>query len=162
MSKKLDTWKDNRCNVYVRRENGTIEVKLSFEDDPGLTEQSHAKDCDLHYIIEQYVRSELPIALQEGEFRDMNLQVDYQTAFNAVQSMNKLFMKFPADVRNAFNHSPAAFAAALHDPGQRDRLIELGILEPSKKAPKPQSGGASKEGGSQDGNPPSADQKTPD
>lgn len=160
MSKK-SVWKDHRGNDCRRREDGTIEVTISFADDPGLTEQSHTKECDLNYIVSQYVRSDIPIALQEAEFRDMTQMVDYQTAFNAVESVNKLFRSFSIEVKRAFNHDPAAFAAAMHDPSKKDMLIEMGILEAVKTAPKGQSGAPSNPSGAKE--PPQAEgTKTPE
>lgn len=136
----LRKFRDERGNDIEIRSDGTASVVLHFHDDPGLTEQSHKDDCDLNNIIARYVRSGVPITINEKEFVDLTQMVDYQTAFNTVKTAQDLFMSLSADIRKTFEHSPAKLLAAIQDPSKKDMLIELGILE----APRVQTGVPSK------------------
>lgn len=123
-------YKDSTGNVWSKREDGSLSVSLSFLGDDGLTEQSHSKSCDISYLVESYKRRGLPFVITDDVFKDFTELPDYQTALNTVREIDSLFMRFDAKIREEFGHDPSKLMSAIEDPGQRDRLIELGIFAP--------------------------------
>lgn len=103
-------------------------VSISFENDPGKTEQSHAHACSITNIIAQHVRAGLPLDMPQSEFIDLTVVPDYQTALNTVMAIDDMFESLPSRIRNAFDNDPALLLQAMSDPSQRVRLTELGVL----------------------------------
>ena len=68
--------------------------------------------------------------MPETQFNDLTNIPDYQTALNAVNSIESLFEQLPLQVRVEYGHDPVLFMDAVHDPSQRDKLVSLGVFEP--------------------------------
>jgi phage internal scaffolding protein len=125
--------KDIMCDVVghlwsieERRKRGA----LFFDQDPGLTEQSHSSACDINKIMANYEKTGLVPVPQSrvpkyGDFSQVN---DYQTALNLVMEAEDAFMSLPANVRSEFDHDPAKFLAAVEDPQERAKLVDRGVL----------------------------------
>lgn len=131
MSKAVvkDSYIDSRGNIVTRRANGTLDVLVSFANDPGLTEQNHIDECDLTTIVNRYARAGQPILIPQKEFTDLTNLPDYQDSLNAVFLVDKLFSSLPIAVKQAYNQEPSLFMKALTDPSQKDKLIALGVFE---------------------------------
>lgn len=129
-------------------------VQLSFENDPGLTEQSHRDACCINRIMARYQKTGL-VPVYEGmvpQYEDFSNVNDYHTAMNTVIAAQELFMALPALVRKEFNNDPAEFLEAVENPAQRQKLIDLGIIAAKdaseakiKEAPIPKDGSQPKE-----------------
>jgi hypothetical protein len=153
------------CKVVVRdhsghdvwiRPNGTREVQLSFVGDPGKTEQSHKDICEISYILGQHAKAGLKPALMPHDVLDLTALPDYQTCLNSVLKIDDLFDTLSVDIKSEFDHDPARLMAALRDPSQEGRLVELGVLnarvKPTEgippvdegKTPNPAEGGGGK------------------
>lgn len=119
-----------------------------------LTEQSHKDSCDINKIMATYEKSGVvPVMVnQVPSYSDFSQVHDYQTALNMIIEAENAFMTLPAKIRLEFDHDPAKFLAALEDPNQKARLIELGVVEeplknkidPSGKGQSSSASGASK------------------
>lgn len=109
-----------------RRKRGA----LFFDDDPGLTEQSHKNSCDINYIMATYDKTGM-VPVYTGKvprYDDFSSARDYQSALNLVIEAEEAFSQLSANIRSEFNNDPAMFLAAFEDPAQRAKLIELGVL----------------------------------
>lgn len=129
MSKGNLIYKDHGGNDVLIRPNGSRRVSLSFEDDPGLTVQSHKDGCDISNILQSHLRLGGIPPMPESAFVDYTEMPDYQTALNTVMAIDDLFDNMPINVKLHFDQNPAALMAALNDPLQTDSLIELGVLQ---------------------------------
>lgn len=119
----------NSTTLADRSSNARKRVTVSFKGDPGRTEQSHKDMCDIAYIIQKHTTAGVPLTPPEANaFNDLSTVMNYQDCLNTVLSIDEKFSSLPSAVRKAFNHDPAALLAALDDPNQTGRLVELGVL----------------------------------
>lgn len=125
----LESCKDSGNNVCEFYADGRRRVSLDFSNDPGCTEQSHKSMCDLEMIINRHLMSGGLPPLPESTYVDLTNLPSYQEALNVVLTIESTFEQLPLKVRDAFGHDPEAFMAALHDPANKDHLIELGVFE---------------------------------
>lgn len=134
--------KDPRGHNFWRLPNGVLDMEICFDGDPGKTEQQHAPECDLEYIISKYVESGTPIQIQESDFTDFTQQ---PTAIEAMQALNRAkeaFLNLPLAIRRRFDHNPGAFMDGLRNPALKDELIELGVFQAPQSAPAGQETGS--------------------
>lgn len=106
-------------------------------EDPSLTQQHMAEECDINYIVERFgVTGQLPEAPDHiptyGDFTGIG---DYRQALDAVSSANAAFMSLPANIRERFDNDPALFVdfCSSTDPADRSEAIELGLIPPPAK-----------------------------
>lgn len=134
MSKK-SSYIDHAGHLVEIRSDGSRRVSLGFDGDAGCTEQSHKEFADISYILNQHIKQtgSLP-QLMPGQFQDLTSLPDYQTCLNTVLQIDDLFDSLPVKVKEEFGQDPVRFTRSLSDPMQRDRLIELGVLDASVKA----------------------------
>lgn len=113
--------------------------KVPFKEyGPGRTRQSEAKACDINNIISRYKKTGvLPPASRQGLFMDVSQVGDYREAVTRVNMAQTAFMQLPAKVRSKFDNDPALFLDFCSDPGNREEMVELGLIEDvSGEAPK--------------------------
>lgn len=130
-----DSFIDKSGHLVTIRDDGTRSVTLDFKNDPGVTEQSHKDNCDITYILNQYIRSGVSPQIPESVFKDLTLLPDYQTCLNTVSQIDSLFKDLPLAVRQAYDFNPAAFMDAVEDPTQRDTLTKLGVFNAIEGVP---------------------------
>lgn len=104
--------------------------------EPTLTKQSEAAACDINLIMKNYDRTGLlPQAVKEAVFMDVSEVGDFRTALAVIQTAQEGFMRLPAVVRAEFRNDPAEFVDFCSDPGNRARLVELGLVEAETPPP---------------------------
>jgi len=72
-----------------------------------------------------------------GDFTDVP---DLRTALDRTHNAEEAFMMLPAKLRAEFNNNPWQLAEWIHQEGNIDRAVELGLLqkrEPAPETPKP-------------------------
>lgn len=129
------SWIDDAGNFVELYKSGRKRVFVDFSNDPGLTEQSHSPMTDITAIVNYHTRMGGIPPMPESTFVDLTQTLPYQEALNSVLQINSLFENLPLKARVAYDHNPALFMAAVEDPSQRDRLIELGIFNPKVEEP---------------------------
>ena len=106
-------------------------------EDPSLTQQHMAEECDINYIVERFgVTGQLPDqAVNMPTYGDFTGIGDYRQALDAVSAANASFMALPANVRERFDNDPALFVdfCSSTDPADRSLAIELGLIPPPAK-----------------------------
>ena len=97
---------------------------------PGKTEQAHKKQTDINYILEDYRRSGLikHAAKNKGVYDDVPA-VDFQEAMLLVTNAQNMFMELPSDMRKRFGNDPGAFLNFVQDPGNKQEMARMGILQ---------------------------------
>lgn len=128
--KLLKTCRDHAGNIVQIFESGRKRVMLDFTGDPGLTEQAHKDQCDIVNLINSHLRFGGIPPMPESTFVDLTNMPSYSEALNTVLKIDDIFEQLPLKVRDAYGHDPVIFMDALHDPMQRDKLVELGIFNP--------------------------------
>lgn len=122
--------KKSVLSLDQRRARGAI----FFDDDKGMTEQSHRDSCDINVIMKQYDKTGLVPVYSNmiPRYEDFSKVTDYQSACNLVIEAEESFNSLPAHVRTAYDNDPAKFLAAFEDPAERAKLIELGVISDEK------------------------------
>lgn len=122
-----------------------IRHEVLLECPPGMTKQSHKKECDINQIMSSYKKTGTINFrdMREGEYLDVP-EMDFHSALNAVKAAEEMFADMPSHLRKEFKNSPGLFMDFIHDPDQYDRSIELGLreapegwIEPSKRPSEP-------------------------
>ena len=93
----------------VRSETNRYEDPgIDFSDDPGLTDNSQAADCDVNQIIDRAMRNGgiLPGVDIPRVYADVSNAVDYHAALNLINAAHEQFMSLEAKVRAKFKNNP--------------------------------------------------------
>lgn len=113
----------------VRDENNPyVDPGIDFSNDPGLTDQSQAAECDVNYILKRYQQTGiLPNTDVKSVFADVSSVPDYQDALNIVINAENQFSVLDAQMRARFMNDPANFLAFVEDPKNAPELIKMGL-----------------------------------
>lgn len=106
---------------------------IDFKDDPGLTDQTQVKDCDINVILERFrqtgtLSDPLHPSSRQPVFGDFTDLPDYQGALDLIDRADQMFMQLPAKVRDRFANNPQEIFDFLSDEKNRDEAIELGLI----------------------------------
>ena len=99
-------------------------------EDPSLAQQHFKDECDINNILRQFnitgLLPENPLSPRYGDFSGIK---DYQSALNAVIAAEDGFMTLPADLRASFQNDPENLINFLDNPDNKDKAIELGLID---------------------------------
>lgn len=121
-------WKTpyNHDRDAVSRETG-LECK-----DPTRTQQHQAEEANINSIVSRFLKTgllpQIPLPPNLDEFGEI---FDFQSAMNTLAEAKASFMQLPADIRSAFQNSPAHFVAQVdamlgdQDPTRRDHNMKI-------------------------------------
>lgn len=103
-----------------------------------ITKQEFKDECEIYNILKQYQRTGIiqHINSKQPIFEDLPDEYDFQSSMNTILRAEEAFAALPSSIRDSYDNDPQRFLAALTDPAQADKLIELGVLKP-KAAPRP-------------------------
>ena len=102
---------------------------IDFSNQVSMTEQHHARDCDINRIVSRYISTgELPVGRTDGQYVDVSMMTSYADALQVVEQAESLFSELPARVRDEYQNDPMLLMNAFSDPAQRDKLEALGLL----------------------------------
>lgn len=106
-----------------------LRVQFSCGDEL-ITKQSMKDETDINNILKQYKRTGIIAHINSAEptYTDLPDNVDYQNALHMQMEADSAFATLPSVVRAYFQNDPGQLLAALNDPSQRDKLMELGII----------------------------------
>lgn len=97
--------------------------------DPSLTDQSQKDDVDINNIMQKFgITGHIPETAQNASYGDFTQAVDYHTAMNQIIAAQSDFMQLPADIRKEFNNDPSEIIEFLNNPENRDKAIEMGLV----------------------------------
>nr|QJB19084.1 MAG: internal scaffolding protein [Microvirus sp.] len=107
-------------------------------DEPSLTLQQAAAECDINLIVERYAKT--GSWTSEGSsprggspsFGDFTDVADFMTAQNAVIEAQAAFDSLPAKMRKRFDNDPASLLTFLGDPSNKSEAITLGLVDASE------------------------------
>lgn len=101
-------------------------------DEPSLTQQHYAVECDINNILDNYLQTgilaEKPTF--EGDFSD---GFDYRDALHRITDAQEKFLALPAQVRDRFGNDPGNLLDFLSDPKNRDEAVKLELVNAPEK-----------------------------
>ena len=94
------------------------------------TEQAHREQCDVNLIIRKYDKTGLILHVNkiEHKFGDMTAN-DFAMMQKIVTEAKSSFEALPTEIKNEFHNSPEEFLRFMEDPKNRDRALELGLID---------------------------------
>lgn len=100
-------------------------------DEPSLTQQSDMKETDINVILKKYGVSQFPqITSMQPLYGDFSEIRSYRDALDRVRAADEAFLEVPAHIRADFNNDPEKFMEFVHDPENKDKMREYGLLAP--------------------------------
>ncbi len=110
-----------------------------------MTEQHHAKSCDINTIMAKYQKTGLidHVTQHQGTYGDVS-GADFKKAQDLVAEQKSIFYELPSEVRTQFDNDPANYLDLVCEP---DGLVTLQDMlnpapeEPENAPPKPSSEG---------------------
>lgn len=119
--------------LVTERPDGSIRVQ-TVNEDTEVTKQSFKDECDINLILRSYNSTGVIRHLNRAKalFLDVSSVPDFAGAISEVRQAEAEFMKLPAKVRAVFDHDPAKFLDAAHDPAKRDLLEAAGLIPAEK------------------------------
>lgn len=98
--------------------------------EPTLAKQEFKDECDINNVMLQYARTgELPYTTAKPSFGDFRSARTYQESMNLIIEAQKTFSNLPAMVRAQFKNDPSQLIDFLNNPQNRDKAIELGLID---------------------------------
>lgn len=95
-----------------------------------LTKQEFKDECDVNLIIERCMRGGyVPPASVAPVFADVSEIGDFSDCMRRVKAAEEAFMLLPAKTRSFFSNDPRNLMAFLNDTKNRDKAIELGLID---------------------------------
>lgn len=119
----------------------------SRNDEPSLTRQEFAEECDINVIMKQYEKTGVisHVASREPLYLDLTDMPDFRSAMDMMASAEKAFMSLPANVRRDFDNDARNFVDFAQDRANLDKMREYGLAPPAEKPEPPKAAPASPE-----------------
>jgi phage internal scaffolding protein len=107
------------------------EPRINADGSPKyFTEQSHKDICDINNIIKTYDKTGLLNHVNNMEYQYGNLSgEDFKTMADTVIAAQEAFDGLPSHVRTEFRNSPEEFLRFMDNPDNREKAIQLGLIE---------------------------------
>ena len=117
-----------------------IDCQKAIEDgEEYLVEQAHKDEVDINTIVKRHGIDLIAkvSALTQFEYDDVTGN-DFQKSMNAIIKARDAFQYVPSDIRKQFDNDPARFMDFVHNPDNKEALIEMGLANPPPEQPAPQ------------------------
>jgi len=94
-----------------------------------FTEQHHKEYCDINNIVKKYDTTGLlqNVTEAEGKYGDVS-GLEYKEALDLVIGMESTMAEMPSHIRKYFKNDPRLFAEFMENPDNREKAIELGLI----------------------------------
>lgn len=105
---------------------------------PTMTDQSFKSECDINVIVSRCMQTGVVPTVEGGIYADFaDLPNDLQSSYELIEEAGNRFMQLSSDIRKEFNNDPMQLLSFLHNPANRQRAGELGLIDvpPSPPAP---------------------------
>jgi phage internal scaffolding protein len=101
--------------------------------EPTLAQQQFRDEADINTILERFGRTgELIVPVSVPEFGDYSEVGDYHSAMNMIIEAQSAFDALPARIRKEFDNDPGRFVDFVLDENNRDKAVEMGLIEAPK------------------------------
>lgn len=96
---------------------------------PKLTEQHHAKACDINNIVAQFQKTGImPQSFKIPNYLDNTSTPDLVDVFYTVQEAQEAFLTLPSNIRKLMDNDPAQMERFMLNPENTDILKKHGLL----------------------------------
>lgn len=104
-----------------------------FNDEPSLTRQEFADECDINVIMAQYEKTGVVshMSPREPMYVDLTGVPDFRNAMDMMLDAEKAFMSLPAKVRKEFDNDARNFVDFASNPDNLDKMREWGLAPPA-------------------------------
>jgi len=100
-------------------------------EEPTRAQQHHKDECDINVILERFGKTgQVPVSAISAQYGDFTGVNDYHTALNTLIAAESEFDALPAKLRAMFANEPANLIEFLNDEKNKDKAIELGLVNP--------------------------------
>lgn len=115
---------------FYTKFNPPPQVGLEFTE-PSMTEQHFKDECDINNIVAQYQQTGvLPQGDRQPLFGDFaEFPQDLQSSQQYFDDAQDRFMQLPAQLRKEFGNDPVKLLQFIANENNRDRAIELGLID---------------------------------
>jgi phage internal scaffolding protein len=122
------------------RKNGSRREAIMFIDENGepevsRTKQSFKDECDINKILARARKNDVieHVNRAQPHYGDIK-PFDLATALMTVKTANDMFAGMSSKVRNEFDNDPVRFLDFVQNPDNKERCIELGLINKSRPA----------------------------
>ena len=97
-----------------------------------FTEQAHKDICNVNNIIKKYDKTGIitHVSQFEAQYGDMT-GMDFKQAQDLVLGAQKKFDELPSKIRKYFDNTPEKLLEFMENPDNREKAIELGLINPN-------------------------------
>lgn len=107
----------------------SFDVRGLVCETPSMTQQQFKEECDVNSIMDKYrITGTVPTRLN-AQFGDFSEVGDYLSAQNIILAAQEQFDTLPSNIRKEFDNSPANMLEFIHNPDNRERAIEIGLID---------------------------------
>lgn len=113
---------------------------VSGEELHDMCHQEFRDECDINNVVARYLKTGIPPVTREAfaRYGDFSQVPDCQEMLVRTAAAREAFASLDARTREAFDNQPEKLIAAINDPKQAQRLVDLGLAsirepEPSKE-----------------------------
>jgi hypothetical protein len=94
-----------------------------------MTEQNHAKECDLNWILRKYQKTGVidHVRKHQGRYDDVSV-TDFTDAMHTVSEAQNMYNELPSFIQMATGGSVEKFLELVQNPDNKDELARLGLL----------------------------------
>ncbi len=128
---------DKRTDM-TRAEIMALRPVKKYED--GRTKQCHKDECDINKIMARFdvTKTISHVNKYQGVYGDFS-DFDFFEQTQMLTRGREIFDALPAEVRDEFKQSPAAFFQYVNDPANKDDLLQKipALAKPGLQLPKP-------------------------
>lgn len=128
-TRDIRTWWNPPDRVQVDQSGESSRTQQQFKEEVDIN--NIMKRADRRQVIEHANRFQAVYGTHTGD--------DLQDALQIVQDANERFDSLPNSLKDKFNGSIPAYLDFVHDPANRDEMIELGmfVVDPADELPTP-------------------------
>jgi len=105
----------------------------NFDKDGNIvyfTEQAHKDKCDVNKIVKRYNSQGIidHISRFEATYGDVT-GIEFKKAKDQVINAQRMFDELPSKIRKEFENNPQKLLSFMDDPDNREKAIELGLIQ---------------------------------
>lgn len=122
----------NQTNTIQFRHSYSPQLRKQIQfNGQGRTKQEFKDESDINNIMARYMRTGLldNVTSKLPQYADLDGQT-FNDAMQIVAESKSLFEELPSKIRNEFENDPAKFLDFCHNPENRPRMAEMGLLRP--------------------------------
>lgn len=128
-------------NDFYKHNSLPREAHLVMNDEPSMTRQEFAAECDINTIMKQYDKylsdPMMSLRQQQGWYIPEILPDTLMENMQILKDGEEAFYRLPASVRKEFDNDPVLFVDYAMNPKNLEHMRELGLAPPAPKPPEP-------------------------